>query len=137
MTYDPVSGEYVHEVADGAGALLRRRVLASSTAALTPTEAAVAERLIAANPEIAPLIAAAEGRVVISGGFSLLREAGHPCGPGGRCATYDVFEVIGPVRRRLRYVVFDLRAVRVFDADADSDADSNLANPAARRQSRH
>ena len=127
MTYDPVSGEYVHEVADGAGALLRRRVLASSTAALTPTEAAVAERLIAA----------AEGRVVISGGFSLLREAGHPCGPGGRCATYDVFEVIGPVRRRLRYVVFDLRAVRVFDADADSDADSNLANPAARRQSRH
>ncbi len=137
LTYDPVSGEYVHEMIAGDGRVLARRIQHASVAAPTPTEAAVGERLIATNAEIAPLIASADGRVLIQGGFPLVREAGHPCGPGGRCATYDVFEVTDTGRRRLRYVIVDFRAARVLDADADPDADSNLANPAARRQSRH
>ena len=132
VTYDPVAGEYVHETRDGAGRTLSRDVRPAGVIAPTPAEAAAARRLIATTPEIARLAAAADGEVVIDGGFPLVREPGHPCGPGSRCATYDVFSVAPDgARRRLRYVVVDLRAVRVLDADADSDLDGNLAPGAA------
>ena len=49
----------------------------------------------------------------------------------------DVFETTpGRPAERLRYVIVDLRTLRVLDADADPEADTNLAHPAARRQSR-
>ena len=56
--------------------------------------------------------------------------------PGGRCALYDVWETVDGSLERIRFVIVDLRNVRVLDADADPQADTNLANPAARRQSR-
>lgn len=137
VTYDPVSGEYVDETVGADGRVVARSVRETSLAGPTPAEAEAARALVAGHPEIAPLIAAAEGTVHVEGGFPLVREAGHACGPGGRCVTVDVFETApGEPPRRLRYVVVDLRALRVLDADADADADSNLANPAARRQSR-
>lgn len=138
VTYDPVAGTYTDLTVDADGATLRRSVHATSVAAPTEAELAAARQLVAQHPEVAPLIAEAGGAVHVEGGFPLVREPGHACGPGGRCVTVDVFEVTpeGPPRR-LRYTVVDLRALRVLDADADSDADSNLAHPAARQQSRH
>ena len=137
VTYDPVAGTYTDQTVDAAGETLRRSVRAVSVAGPTPAEREAARALVAAHPDIAPLIAAARGPVRVEGGFPLIREAGHPCGPGGRCVTMDVFETSpdGP-RRRLRYAVVDLRALRVLEADADPEGDSNLAHPAARRQSR-
>lgn len=136
ITYDPVAGEYVHETHDAEGSLLSRATRSTSVAGPTPTEAEVSRRLIETHPEIAALITEAEGAVTIDGGFPLVREAGHACGPGGRCASYDVFVTTPDGRQRLRYVIVDLRGVRVLDADSDSDLDSNLAHPDARRQSR-
>ena len=72
----------------------------------------------------------------VEGGFPLVREVGHPCGPGGRCVMYDVYRAEGDDRQRLRFVIVDLREVRVLDADAHPDLDTNLANPAVRRHSR-
>ena len=137
VTYDPVAGTYTDETVDAAGETLRRSVRAVSVAGPTPAEGEAARALVAAHPEIAPLVAAAQGEVHVEGGFPLVREAGHPCGPGGRCVTVDVFETTPDgAPRRLRYAVVDLRALRVLDADADAQGDSNLAHPAARRQSR-
>ncbi len=135
VTYDPTAGEYVHE-SRADGAVLSRAVRTTSVAGPTPTEAAVSIRMIEGHPEIAALIGAASGAVTVDGGFPLVREDGHACGPGGRCATYDVFATTADGRERLRYVIVDLRAGRVLDADADPDAESNLAHPQARRESR-
>lgn len=136
VTYDPVAGEYAYETRDADGTVRSRTVRTVSVAGPTDAEAQAARQRITAHPEIARLAGAASGTVTIDGGFPLVREAGHPCGPGGRCVTYDVFETTAAGRRRLRYVVVDLRADRVLDADADAQRDSNLAHPDARRQSR-
>ncbi|WP_412062882.1 hypothetical protein [Rubrivirga sp. IMCC45206] len=137
VTYHPVRGEYVDEMVDGGGRVLSRRVSPVSTAGPTPQELARARALVAAHPDIAPRIARAGGPVRVEGGFPLVREAGHACGPGGRCVTVDVFETApGEPARRIRYAIVDLRTLTVLDADADPQADSNLAHPAARRQSR-
>lgn len=135
LRYHPEAGEYVHTVEDAAGRVLARHVRPTTLAGPTAEEAAAAEALVAGHTEVARLVAAAAHPVVIEGGFPLVREAG-PCGPGSRCLTYDVVEVAPAAPRRLRYVVVDLRTVRVADADADPVADGNLAHPAARRQSR-
>ncbi|PAP76730.1 hypothetical protein [Rubrivirga marina] len=137
VTYDPVAGTYTDETVDADGATLSRDVRSTSVAAPTEAELDAARLLVARHPEVAPLIDAAGGEVHVEGGFPLVREAGHPCGPGGRCVTVDVFEVTPEApARRIRYAVVDLRTLRVLDADADADADSNLAHPAARQQSR-
>ncbi len=138
LTYDPASGQYADRTTGADGRLLSESLRATSGAGPTPAEAEAARRLVASHPEIAPLIEAAAGTVHIDGGFPLVREAGHPCGPGGRCVLFDVFETSEAApARRLRYVVVDLRALRVLDADADPSGDGNFANPAARRRSRH
>ncbi|MEM0963032.1 MAG: hypothetical protein AAGK21_10925 [Bacteroidota bacterium] len=136
LTYEPVRGAYVQTVTDASGALLSSDERSVSVAAPTPAEAAAAVQLVADHPEIATLTAGASGPVTIEGGFPLVREEGHPCGPGGRCALYDVWETVDGSLERIRFVIVDLRNVRVLDADADPQADTNLANPAARRQSR-
>jgi hypothetical protein len=137
VTYDPVAGTYTDLTVDADGATLHRSVRSTSVTAPTEAELEDARRLVARHPEVAALIAEAGGEVHVEGGFPLVREAGHPCGPGGRCVTVDVFETTPDAApRRIRYAVVDLRALRVLDADADADADSNLASPAARQQSR-
>ena len=139
-TYDPAAGEYVYEVVDTAsGAVLRREVSRTSMAAPMPEEQALAKEAIAADPEIAALIAAAEHPVRISGGFPLVREAGAPfCGPGSRCLQYDVFEVVPGQKeaRRIRYVAVDLRTGALAARDMDPTWEGNFANPAMREASR-
>lgn len=137
LRFDPLAGEYVQSVVDASGRVLSRDVRRASVAGPTAGEAAESEALIVGHPEIAALLDAAEHPVRIEGGFPLVHEDG-PCGPGSRCLSYDVIEVAPGDRppRRLRYVVVDLRTLRVADADADPVDDGNLAHPAARRQSR-
>ena len=137
VTYDPVAGTYEHALTTAGGAVIERVVRETSAVPPTAAELATALALVAEHAEVAPLIAGARGPVTVEGGFPLVREAGHACGPGGRCVLVDVWETLPDgSRQRLRYAVVDLRAVAVLDADADPEADSNLANPAARRMSR-
>ena len=137
MTYDPVAGTTTDRTTGMDGHVFRESVRMSSVIAPTPDEAEAARMLTASHSDIAPLIAGARGTVHVEGGFPLVREDGHPCGPGGRCVLMDVFETTpGRPAERLRYVIVDLRTLRVLDADADPEADTNLAHPAARRQSR-
>lgn len=138
LTYDPVAGEYLDESVGSDGAVLSRVVSGTSLAGPTPAELATARALVAAHPDIASRVARSSGTVHVEGGFPLVREAGHACGPGGRCVLIDVYAVApGEKARRIRYAVVDLRTLAVLDADADPSADGNLANPAARRHSRH
>lgn len=137
VTYDPVAGTTTDRTTGTDGHVFRESVRMSSVIAPTPDEAEAARMLTASHSDIAPLIAGARGTVRVEGGFPLVREDGHPCGPGGRCVLMDVFETTpGRPAERLRYVIVDLRTLRVLDADADPEADTNLAHPAARRQSR-
>ena len=137
LTYDPALGVYVYLIQDETGAVLARRELEMYLKGPTPAEEAAAQALIEGHPEISGLMAKAGGEVVVSGGFPLVREEGHGCGPGSRCLQYDVYEITGDrSAERIRYVVVDLREVRVFDADFDVATEGNLAHPAARAQSR-
>ena len=142
LTYDPAAGEYVQTVTDvtaGREATVRRRdVKAVYPLGPTASEDAAAQSLVALDPDVAPLISRAPYPVRIQGGFPLVREAGHACGPGSRCLQYEVLELVPgePYGRRLRYVVVDLQAVRVLSSDFDPDTEGNLATPAARAQSR-
>lgn len=139
-TYDPVSGVYTKTVVDVAsGAVVQQDVSEAMMVAPTPAEAEAAEEAIRADPELAALIASAEYRVEVSGGFPLLREAEAGfCGPGSRCAQYDIFEVVPgeKVARRIRYVVIDLRDGSLVSRDLDPTWESNFANPAIRQNSR-
>ena len=143
LVYDPVAGEYVKTVYDTSGAVLDRTIRQNLMIGPSPAEAARAERLIRTDIELAEVIASAEHPVTVSGGFPLVREAGHACGPGSRCLMYDIFEVIPPSSkgerssaRRLRFVVVDLRTVQLFARDFDPAIDGNFANPAIRERSR-
>ena len=125
LTYDPTAGEYVQTVTDvtpGREATLRRRdVKAVYPLGPTTAEDAAAQSLVAFDPEVAPLMSRSPYPVRIQGGFPLVREAGHACGPGSRCLQYEVLELVPgePYGRRLRYVVVDLQAVRVLSSDFD------------------
>lgn len=138
LAYDPTAGEYVQTVTESDGSLRARTVLPTPMIRPSAAEDAAAKALVALDPEVAARIAGAQHPVEISGGFPLVREAGHGCGPGSRCLQYDVYEIVPgeTFARRIRYVVVDLRALRLFSNDFDPVADGNLATPAARAQSR-
>ena len=143
LVYDPVAGEYVKTVYNASGQMLNRTVRRNLMIGPSPAEASRVERLIHTDPELAVLIASAEHPVTVSGGFPLVREEGHACGPGSRCLMYDIFEVTPseskgdrPSARRIRFVVVDLRSVRLFARDFDPAVDGNFANPAIRERSR-
>jgi hypothetical protein len=137
LAYDPAAGEYVQTVTEADGTVRSRVARADLMVRPTASEDAAARALIAADPEVAGLIARTQNPVLIEGGFQLAREAGHGCGPGSRCLQYEVIEVVPgeAFGRRVRYVVVDLRAVQMFSNDFDPAAEGNLANPAARAQS--
>ncbi len=138
VAYDPASGEYSETVTEADGSVRSRAV--SRTVMVPPTaeEDAAARALVELDPGIAALIARSPYPVEVTGGFPLVREAGHACGPGSRCVQYDVLELVPGEQfaRRLRFVVVDLRTVRVAFDDFDPATEGNLANPAARAQSR-
>ena len=145
LVYDPVAGEYVKTTYDASGLVLDRTVRRTLMVGPSPAEERTAQALIRSDRELAALIAASATPVTVSGGFPLVREDGHACGPGSRCLMYDVFAVAPPARggrargdraRRLRFVVVDLRAVRVLSTDFDAARDGNFANPAIRARSR-
>jgi hypothetical protein len=137
LAYDPTAGEYVQTVTEPDGTVRSRVARPDLIVRPTAEEHAAARALIAADPEVAALIAQAQHPVEIEGGFQLAREAGHGCGPGSRCLQYEVIEVVPgeTFGRRVRYVVVDLKALRMFSNDFDPAAEGNLANPAARAQS--
>lgn len=139
LIYDPVAGEYVQTTTYADGRVRSRDVRLVYPIGPTPEEDAAARALIAAHPELAALRRAAAHPVLVDGGFALVREQGHGCGPGSRCLQYDVFEVVPgePFGRRLRYVVVDLRRMALFSTDFDVVTEGNLAHPEARRQSTH
>ena len=136
VRYDPGSGLYAFRTTEADGRILSERTTASAAIAPTIEEAAAARAAILAHPDVAAAVRAARGPVRVDGGFPLVREAGAACGPGARCATFDVIARTPTGPRRVRYVVVDLRDLRVVSADADAVAEGNLAHPAARRQSR-
>jgi hypothetical protein len=123
VTYDAATGETVRTTRLADGTLVGR--VAHRPLRPTPEEIEEARALILAHPEVAALTARA-GSPVVDGGFILQREAGHPCGPGSRCLQFDVLDLDDPHRpARLRYVVVDLRAGRVLDADFQPARDGN------------
>lgn len=137
--YDPIGGTYTRTVTDAdTGEVLRRQVTRTAITAPTKEENAWAQAFIAADPEIGPLIDQAEYPVRVTGGFVLLREEGHVCGPGSRCVQYDILESLpdNKTARRIRYVVVDLRNGTFISRRFDPDTEGNLANPAMREQSR-
>lgn len=143
LVYDPVAGEYVRTTYDDAGRQLDRTVRRTLMIGPSPAEAARSEELIRSDPELAALIDRAAHPVTISGGFPLVREEGHACGPGSRCLMYDLFEVLPPASkgarssaRRIRFVVVDLRSVELFARNFDPAVDGNFANPVIRERSR-
>lgn len=143
LVYDPVAGQYVTTVADGTGRVLERTVQTGRMIGPTAAEAASAEAVVRTHPALRSALGGAVHPVTVSGGFPLVREAGHACGPRARCAMFDVYEVAppsGPSGRssahRLRFVVVDLRTMRLVDPDFDAAVDGNFANPAVRARSR-
>ncbi|MEO0559511.1 MAG: hypothetical protein AAF170_15150, partial [Bacteroidota bacterium] len=134
LVYDPIAGEYVTTTYDASGRQLDRTVTQTRMIGPSPAEATRAEHLIRTDPELAAVIASAEHPVTVSGGFPLVREVGHTCGPGSRCLMYDIFEVIPASSkgeraraRRIRFVVVDLRAIEVFSRDFDPAVEGNFA----------
>lgn len=138
LTYDPIAGQYVETVRDGSGAVVSRKSTATAMVGPTPEEAAFALQHIKHDSVLRSLIGEARHEVVIEGGFPLVREPGHPCGPGSRCLQYDVMELVPGKRgaRRIRYVIIDLRDGSIVDRDANPDTEGNLANPTQRTRSR-
>ena len=138
LTYDPAAGEYVHTVTEADGTLRERKAQTDFMAPPTAQEDEAARALVALDAEVAGLMSRSPFPVEIVGGFPLVREAGHGCGPGARCLQYDVLEMVPgeAFARRLRYVVVDLRTVSVFSNDFDPATEGNLANPAIRAESR-
>lgn len=138
LAYDPSAGEYVETVTEADGTVRERTVRANVMSHPTAEEEAAAQSLIALDPEVAGLMARSPYPVTVVGGFPLVREAGHGCGPGSRCFQYDVSEWVPgeAYARRIRYVVVDLRALQMFSNDFDPATEGNLANPAARAESR-
>ena len=136
LRFDPAAGTYTHRIEDAEGRVLSERVTTTTLAAPTAEEDAAARALITADPGVARRTRSASHAVRVEGGFPLVREPGHPCGPGSRCLSYDVVEQTPDGPRRLRYVIVDLRRPHVVAADADPVADGNLGHPDARRQSR-
>ncbi|HLT48509.1 MAG TPA: hypothetical protein VK002_14845 [Rubricoccaceae bacterium] len=126
LTYDAATGQYARTVTDASGALVERTVLPPSLMAPNAEELERAKAIILADPELRALYDQAS-EPTISGGFVLLREEGHPCGPGSRCLQFDVYDVDHAARRvdRIRYVVVDLRTGTLVSRNFDPSANGN------------
>ena len=126
ITYDAEAGLYTRTVRDDAGAILEESITPHSLASPTDEEMQQAQAIILANPTLRELYDGAK-RPILEGGFELVREAGHACGPGSRCLQFDLYDVDDDARRvdRLRYVVVDLRTGELVSADFDAARNSN------------
>ncbi len=139
LTYDPATGVYTRTTTDAAtGTLVAAETLDAPMIRPSADEEAAAQEIISTDAELAALIAASPYRVHVSGGFPLVREAGHACAAPARCLQYDVLQAVPGQRsaERLRYVVVDLRTLSLVSRDFDVATEGNLANPAIRAESR-
>ena len=138
LEYNPAAGEYVQTVSTPDGAVRSRDVSRAMMVRPTRAEEDAARTLISLDPAVASDMSRSVYPTFIDGGFALVREAGHPCGPGSRCLQYDVLQNVPgeTFARRMRYVVVDLQSLTVVSNDFDPATDGNLANPAFRAQSR-
>ncbi len=126
VTYDADAGEYIRTIIDESGGLIERRVTNLAMMGPTPEELDVARAIILADPELSVLYEQADNPE-LTGGFALVREEGHPCGPGSRCLQFDMFDVDTTARRvnRIRYVVVNMRDGTLVSKDFDPSADGN------------
>ena len=126
VTYDPAAGLYTVTARDASGAVVHREATDRSLVAPSDAELERARALILADAELRALYDAAAAPH-LDGGFVLLREPGHPCGPGSRCLQFDLYDVDHAERRveRLRYVVVDLRTDALVSRDFDPDTQGN------------
>lgn len=139
LTYDPTTGVYTRTTTDAAsGTVVATETLEAPMIRPSADEEAAAQELITTDPELSALIAASPYRVTVSGGFPLVREAGHPCAAPARCLQYDVLQAVPGQRaaERLRFVIVDLRTQSLVSRDFDAATEGNLANPAIRDESR-
>lgn len=143
LVYDPADGTYTHILTDASGIVVETSLLEAPMVRPSADEEAAVQEMIASDPELSALIAEAAARpgreVVVSGGFPLIREAGHPCDATARCVQYDIFSprIVGARGAdRVRYVVVDLRTMTIVSRDFDAANEGNLANPAIREESR-
>jgi hypothetical protein len=126
VTYDAATGQYARTARDASGAVVLREALPASLISPNEEEVETARQIILDDPELAALYEGARAPQ-LSGGFVLLREEGHPCGPGSRCLQFDLYDVDHAARRvtRLRYVVVDLRTGTLVSRDFDPSANGN------------
>ena len=138
LEYDPSAGEYIQTVTEASGAVRSRGVSRAMMVRPTRAEDDAARSLLSLDPAIAADMSRSAYPTFIEGGFALVREAGHACGPGSRCLQYDVLQSVPgePFARRMRYAVVDLQTLTVVSNDFDPAIEGNLANPAFRAQSR-
>ena len=134
ITYDPASGKTTRTVRDGKGQVVEELDFSEAMVGPTAEELNDAERLIRTDPELAGLLAAARNPIV-SGGFPLLREEGHPCDASARCLQFDLMDEDTAARRvdRIRFVVVDMRDGTIVSRDFDVANEGNLARPGADR----
>ncbi|MDX1421442.1 MAG: hypothetical protein R3181_15865 [Rubricoccaceae bacterium] len=125
-SYDAASGLYFRTVTDASGALVERTEMGPSLISPNEEEIERARALILGDAELGALYEQAQAPT-LSGGFVLLREEGHPCGPGSRCLQFDMFDVDHQARdvERIRYVVVDLRTDTIVSRDFDPSANAN------------
>lgn len=126
VTYNRSTGEFVRTVVDSDGTLIERTVETSSLIRPSDEEIEIARRIIFADEELRSLFHSATNPE-LSGGFALVREEGHPCGPGSRCLQFDMFDVDESRREvdRIRYVVVDLRREVIVSDNFDPANNGN------------
>lgn len=125
-TFNTITGEYTRTVTNLRGEIIEQTVREGSLQRPNDEEVRLAREAILAHPEIAPLVADA-ANPTLSGGFVLLREEGHPCGPGSRCLQFDLYDVNDAAREvnRIRYLIVDARDFSVIDTDFNPATEGN------------
>lgn len=126
VTFNTDSGEYVKTIVEAYGELVERTVDTVSFIRPSEEEMGIARDLIFADTELSALFNNAE-RPLLSGGFVLAREEGHPCGPRSRCIQFDMMNVLEADGRaeRIRYIIVDLRTESLVSTDFNPDRDGN------------
>ncbi|MDX1439026.1 MAG: hypothetical protein R3284_03895 [Rubricoccaceae bacterium] len=126
VTFNTDTGIYVRTIVDENGVLVQRTVQPSSLISPNQEELAMARDIILNDAELSGLYNSARNPE-LSGGFVLLREEGHPCGPGSRCLQFDMYDNddAGHLIDRIRYIIVDVRTETIVSRDFDPDANGN------------
>lgn len=126
ITYDAEAGLYTRTVTDQTGALIEQVESPWSMASPTAEEIERARTILLDDAELQGVYGSASNPS-LTGGFELVREEGHPCGPGSRCLQFDLLnkDLQGQMSR-LRYVVVNLQDGRIVSRDMNPSLEGNL-----------